>query len=1037
MSCDGPGTTALATPTTVLDTALITSQSSSRYASSTSSFPSPTGEALFNEGQLPLEPQITPGWAVAGTILLGTGIVHALCGIRAKRVHTFFSTAFLASLGTTVLILYLMTPPVSSAVQGAFVVAAVCTGAALGGLAVLFIDLAECLGCLLGGFSFSMWLLTLRPGALVPSASGKVVFIAAFSLAGFCLYFSRWTRTYGLMACTSFSGATATVLGIDCFGRAGLKEFWAYIWALNDKLFPEGAVTYPLTRGIRVELAVTVLLFIVGIVSQLKLWRLIRDRRNKSGEDSSDEERALPDEEENIGRQVEEVTSRERREWERVYGDGGSAPDVSHTEVDDSDSVQHEDHSKRTSATSSTEIQSPADLPPDGEVPAEPSEKKPAEQAIMANDADDGRVMVRVVHDDVPEKDAADRTAEREQGGDGPVEPSVDSTARRSPHNVPGPQVIPLPFKIPVSGDERGRGRSSVAGSVDLGDGSSVAAVADEEEGAEERAPSVQAQEPDLEAENPARAVRGQESFRNGLVQQSAGNGLEEDQAGDRRASPIQPAKVLRVDSDSIVATLDDESDHGDADTAVLDSSPRLPEGEEDKNEADADGRNVPLHKKGDGSSKDTASAESLRTVVARLTRQNLPPALPEVALMYRTNEWAKHLSIAEVPELDTLQSPEPIPDTAVEDPAHLDVVGLQQTAENGAPAPAAPRASSAMSSYAHNAASRSTLRTSLSGSEIGLDTQSGQKPGQPTGTAHHRHSASISTPNLVSDGPVPGANASSRLPTLIGMREMLLRSRASGSFSAFNNDAVNMPTDPSITRRPPSDAGSVRNYPMPSADAHLDDVPLSQRRAMMRQSSLSLAGGPPPAPALPVPTADSIAFDSHQPARHRNVPTEAVRQAKLANFRNSVAADLRTTPLVPNPSTAKRLSSRMLGLMTPAARASASASMPSLHTTTPAATTPTPARAFATPTPGIAPAAATAAAGAAERANSRGDALRSIELQRSILLGQKEAEAARRRAALAERERFQREFEERMRSGALMGAHRDAMRRLQGAVKG
>ncbi len=45
------------------------------------------------------------------------------------------------------LILYLMTPPVTNAVQGAFVVAAVCTGAALGGLAVLFQDLAECLGC--------------------------------------------------------------------------------------------------------------------------------------------------------------------------------------------------------------------------------------------------------------------------------------------------------------------------------------------------------------------------------------------------------------------------------------------------------------------------------------------------------------------------------------------------------------------------------------------------------------------------------------------------------------------------------------------------------------------------------------------------------------------------------------------------------------------------------------------------------------------------------------------------------------------------
>src|SRR5690606_19935363 len=157
--------------------------------------------------------------------------------------------------------------------------------------------------------------LTLHPGGLVPSASGKVLFIAAFTLSAFGLYFSRWTRTYGLIGCISLSGSTAVVLGIDCFTRAGLKEFWAYIWALNDKLFPDGAVTYPLPRGIRVELAVTIILSVAGIVSQLKLWRVIQNRRNKKSKDeSSDEELPLPDEEESIGRQVEEMTARERRQ---------------------------------------------------------------------------------------------------------------------------------------------------------------------------------------------------------------------------------------------------------------------------------------------------------------------------------------------------------------------------------------------------------------------------------------------------------------------------------------------------------------------------------------------------------------------------------------------------------------------------------------------------------------------------------------------------------------------------------------------------
>jgi hypothetical protein len=56
--------------------------------------------------------------------------------------------------------------------------------------------------------------------------------------------------------------------------------------------------------------------------------------------------------------------------------------------------------------------------------------------------------------------------------------------------------------------------------------------------------------------------------------------------------------------------------------------------------------------------------------------------------------------------------------------------------------------------------------------------------------------------------------------------------------------------------------------------------------------------------------------------------------------------------------------------------------------------------------------------------------------LQRNILLGQKEAEAQRRESEMVGKQQYQREFEERMRSGALMDAHRGAMRRMQGGVK-
>lgn len=123
-----------------------------------------------------------------------------------------------------------MDPPVRLGIQGAFVVAAVLCGITFGVLSMVFPEVTEGLGCLLGGFCISMWLLVLRPGGLITSSGGRAIFIAAFCVAVYALSFSRHTRPYGLIASTSFAGATAVVLGVDCFSRAGLKEFWLYIW---------------------------------------------------------------------------------------------------------------------------------------------------------------------------------------------------------------------------------------------------------------------------------------------------------------------------------------------------------------------------------------------------------------------------------------------------------------------------------------------------------------------------------------------------------------------------------------------------------------------------------------------------------------------------------------------------------------------------------------------------------------------------------------------------------------------------------------
>ncbi|KAK3374921.1 hypothetical protein B0H63DRAFT_437884 [Podospora didyma] len=1113
---------------------------------------------LFNAtlppDQLPLEPQITPGWVVAGVILLTTGVVYALVGIKTKWLHTFFSTAFLASLGTTVLILYVMTPPVSPAIQGAYVVAVVCTGMILGGLAIVFKEITECLGCLLGGFCLSMWLLTLQPGGLVPTVGGKVVLIAAFTLGAFGLYFTRWTRAYSIIACTSFSGATAAVLGIDCFSRAGLREFWAFLWALNDHLFPLGASTYPLTRGIRVELAVNILIFLAGIVSQLKLWHIIKEHRDKRNAELAEGERNLRIEEENVGRQVEERTGQARREWERMYGDGdGSASPLggsADSGVGDMDNEKRMRESNgglaivtvQPQSATGTETETPSDGPITS--PRLVSKVSAAEMVISRAESD-GRVTVMVAQDPTPDDHTvADSLNQEKEGRLHKKDTPNPIPTQNSPPITPLPVVIPLPFKIPEARADEER--------------SSVATFADE--ATEEDVAKSQGRGNNMESLSRRLSNSSINIFRS--MSQRSGRTMRGriDAMSESREDLVCSTRNTR-DDDSLAANMDDTSSNYDSGSIQDKEQPRdthvetepaafnkqnLKQAEmsmkSDKQwplehpfhkPADVDGASVGVQipskvasdlsrsaspnvapnspvptKRGNSmelsaenieasapgpdeeasargdetkSSKASQSVASVDSIPASLSRGNLPPALSRVALSYRTNEWAKHLSAAETPELDTLQLPE-LPEEAPahlrsEEPAPLDVVDLQQTAENAAPRPAAPRSASALSHHGSqpHLVTRSTSRASLSGYSDGAGyafqnaptpepqvrnrvapyrSMSGTLRGRGsrlfaepiaeegdgelsrnipaplpeedyTPPAHYMHSSPVprelstsnSTPNLSMWPNSPSVVAYPPSQTLIGMREMLLRSKS----QAFINPDVGyggMPTIPGSG--PPSDSGSLHNYPLhsspigsgPSLPLDMDDIPLSQRRVMMRQRSMNFSSrgrssprATSPRAITPTATADSVPFDSHQPSRRSNVPPEVVRQAQLARFRNSIAADLR------NASSSQNLAGRA-GL----ARQSSYGAESPLDG-------------------GL-------LGGRGSMGSLRGaygidsDARRSIELQRSMLLGQKEAEAQRREAERQEQERSQREFEDRMRSGTLMEAHRDAMRRLQRGVK-
>ncbi|KAB5570321.1 hypothetical protein GE09DRAFT_703676 [Coniochaeta sp. 2T2.1] len=1082
---------------------------------------SPSDSGFFNNtitpGSLPLTPTLTPAYGVGGAILIITGTGYGFVGIKSPWVHSFMAAAYLASLGTTILIVYVLTPPISDAVQGAYLVAVVVTGLILGGAALVFKEITECLGSLLGGFCLAMWLLTLAPGGLMHSGGtgAKVGFILAFTLAAFATYFHPWTRHYGLMVCISFAGATATVLGIDCFSRAGLKEFWAYVWDLNDRLFPLGADTYPVTRGIKVEQAAIVLLFLAGMLSQLKIWRVIQKKRDQRERQRAEARRAIETEDLGIGKQVERMTHRERRAWERVYGDGAEkgftdsgvgsmgssvklgagAPVVRNSRV----------VSPVSPAANEDQFQM-VEIPLERGVSGSQSKRRTVDfRATRASVRHSQiRAPTRQVSTSGSEKTGADVPKIWVVGSDGEAQLEKESEGGSSRTFSPGPEIVPLPFTV-RTGDE-----DEVPD-----DRSSIAAVDDEDEH--------RTLPPDSRRNSLAKRLSvGSGKILRSLSQRSKQTIASNEDAGESREELVISRQTrLRDDTSSLAATLDDLSSDGrDDDSSVIGGSTRrysdaegpVPQEKRKSEEKMTQAWLSPAPPKFDDEHS-TAETSSIRpqsvmerdggltpeavpstkpvndaairsgkgseTVPAVLKPEHLPRPLSRVALSYRTNEWAKHLSHAEAPEPDTVADPVPEPIVEEESAAPVDVDELQKTADNAARPVAAPRSASSASNYSAipAALSRANSKASLQQAESRNISPTGNSfppqvhknpkraPNSRRTSAQHlaetiaeegddgegtvsrsptipedgttsrpqsissspspidptQISASISNLNLANNRPpVPGVMSCSSPQSLIAKRETLLRHRSQAS--VYGSPEANML--PTIYSHPSSETASSTYF-----NHHPTTTGLGIAAASP-SSRTSLEANPDLDDKLPMSTRRQI---PRQSSLDLPTPGSMIQQQPYLNLSNAAS----TSNFDSHQPIHRRVSANAIGttLPTDAARQAQLASFRSsvqhdLHHKTSFAGR----LAFTGTTPWRPPSAAgpTSVYGGA----GAGWDATGVDQQRTFLMGEKLAEAQRREVERLERERNDAEFGERMRRGELLEAHRDAMRRLQGGVK-
>ncbi|PSN70909.1 hypothetical protein BS50DRAFT_269596 [Corynespora cassiicola Philippines] len=852
--------------------------------------------------------------------------------LTSARVYVFFSGAYLTSLAVTVLIIYLMNPPVTDAIQGAFFIAAFFTGIIFGGISLAFADITEGLGCMLGGFCIAMWFLTTKDGGLITSSTGRAIFIGSFCAAGYSLSFSHYTRTYGLIGCISFAGGTITMLGVDCLSRAGWKEFWLYLWNLNDDTFPLNTNTYPITRAIRVEIACVVLITLFGIISQLRLWKLIKERRDKTANQRIERERQQEQEEEELGRKIEDNFAKERAQWEAAYGDKGmnSADGTPKT----SSSIKGDSigDSKETIAQ-----------PNGAYTHAGPgyTVKVLADDEICEIDEQGNPVLVSrrasVVYNNQPTNRDSDTLP---AGGI-----NRSDSAKSSPRDLvppPPPVVVPLPFKVPEEEETKSND----------GDNSSVSAIPE---------PSVH----ESVSGNNRRSVD-----RRSFVKRLSGMSGSKRYSGGRmsidHADPERSFVIPHVEDDrasSVAATLDDDVDvislaelsppqspvdqkladvpaTAAASPTSVDSSATQVTGTDDQNTTlvsqsgsnesapkpavrqsltvSTDPKPAELrsqvgslsgpHNRPDkiapalqddisqGQKSKSSSASGAPSVASESHGSSLKGTLPDkfskVALSYRTNEWAKHLEAAEKPELDSIAEPGS-PGAQLDHGSQERPVPVSEEIIN-------PLQSTRRTSRRISGDSTTYRNSKLIRSDSNYSRMSQQEP-------HHKRTPSalaaggVARTGSLAQGRGVRRASTNHAPTYSGAP--LSPTYSAGDPASGRFSPAPIPSNTLISERNALARSRIVTSPTPyagttnlvTAVAEHENLTLAQRRRMLQHQK-------PPSASQPWQQGNRVqlqGFDSHQPRRTSGTgPGEDQRrEALLAGWREAIQKDASGPP--------------------------------------------------------------------------------------------------------------------------------------------
>ncbi|TDL28718.1 hypothetical protein BD410DRAFT_760259 [Rickenella mellea] len=296
--------------------------------SHSSSTPSPTQSANGSASATPtpkpisLDTRLDPAFGVLGAILILTGLPSAFWGHK-NRWSSFFLIGFY-TLALTCLALILkfgvlsaVNPP-NQTLRGLFVLACGVAGVAGGGVAIFFWQQAKYFIGAWGGFAIGLWVQCLRNGGLIRPIGLRWIMYIGLGVVGFVICTIPKLHYHVLLAATAVVGASAFILGVDCFTTAGLKEF--YIWNLGfDSLFPKfynAGIHFPVSQMMEIELGLIGAVALMGAAVQ---WRILKILQFKLNEIKREQKRR--DEELEAQATARFAgTAKDMEEWEKEHG---------------------------------------------------------------------------------------------------------------------------------------------------------------------------------------------------------------------------------------------------------------------------------------------------------------------------------------------------------------------------------------------------------------------------------------------------------------------------------------------------------------------------------------------------------------------------------------------------------------------------------------------------------------------------------------------------------------------------------------------